>query len=161
MADSDGESVAVSATEDDRRLGSALEELPSALGLHPDPQGLAHAVSVPPRSRALARQASPACHSLPWMVAFDSMKLTLELGQEKDGRWIAEVPELPGVAASADTRKEAIQSVCSMLAHALETEAPSTSAAETWRGRTVVTREESARMECPFTPEPEWKAEWE
>ena len=36
------------------------------------------------------------------------MKLTLETEQEDDGRWIAEVPQLPGVLAYGATREEAM-----------------------------------------------------
>jgi predicted RNase H-like HicB family nuclease len=36
------------------------------------------------------------------------MKLTIELEQEKDDRWIAEVLDLPGVLAYGLTREEAI-----------------------------------------------------
>ena len=36
------------------------------------------------------------------------MKLTIEFDQEADGRWIAEVPELPGVMAYGKTRQDAI-----------------------------------------------------
>ena len=35
------------------------------------------------------------------------MKLTLETEQEDDGRWIAEVPQLPGVLAYGATADEA------------------------------------------------------
>jgi len=35
------------------------------------------------------------------------MHLTIELEQEEDGRWIAEVPELPGVMVYGATREEA------------------------------------------------------
>ncbi len=38
------------------------------------------------------------------------MKLTLEVEQEEDGRWIAEVPELPGVLAYGQSRERAIAS---------------------------------------------------
>jgi predicted RNase H-like HicB family nuclease len=34
--------------------------------------------------------------------------LTLEVEREDDGRWIAEVPDLPGVLAYGSTREEAI-----------------------------------------------------
>lgn len=34
--------------------------------------------------------------------------LTLDCEQEEDGRWLAEVPELPGVMADADSRAAAI-----------------------------------------------------
>jgi predicted RNase H-like HicB family nuclease len=37
------------------------------------------------------------------------MSLTIELEQEEDGRWIAEVAELPGVLAYGQTRQEAIE----------------------------------------------------
>lgn len=36
------------------------------------------------------------------------MKLTLEVEREEDGRWMAEVPELPGVLAYGGTREQAI-----------------------------------------------------
>ena len=36
------------------------------------------------------------------------MKLTLETEQDDDGRWIAEVPQLPGVLAYGGTRDEAM-----------------------------------------------------
>ncbi len=39
------------------------------------------------------------------------MKLTIEVEQEEDGRWIAEVPHLPGVLAYGQTREEAIARV--------------------------------------------------
>jgi predicted RNase H-like HicB family nuclease len=35
------------------------------------------------------------------------MKFKVEIEQEGDGRWIAEVPELPGVMAYGDTPEEA------------------------------------------------------
>ncbi len=34
--------------------------------------------------------------------------LTLETEQEEDGRWIAEIPELPGVLAYGQTEQEAM-----------------------------------------------------
>ena len=34
--------------------------------------------------------------------------LTLETEQEDDGRWIAEIPELPGVLAYGQTEQEAM-----------------------------------------------------
>ena len=36
------------------------------------------------------------------------MKLTLEIEKEEDGRWIAEVPDLPGVLTYGSTRDQAI-----------------------------------------------------
>ncbi|MFZ5540504.1 MAG: type II toxin-antitoxin system HicB family antitoxin [Pseudomonadota bacterium] len=35
------------------------------------------------------------------------MKLTIECEREEDGRWLAEVPELPGVMAYGSTAVEA------------------------------------------------------
>jgi predicted RNase H-like HicB family nuclease len=37
------------------------------------------------------------------------MPLTVEVEQEEDGRWLAEVPELPGVLTYGQTRTEAIE----------------------------------------------------
>jgi predicted RNase H-like HicB family nuclease len=34
--------------------------------------------------------------------------LTIEVEREDDGRWIAEVPDLPGVLSYGQTRREAI-----------------------------------------------------
>ncbi|MBI3607132.1 MAG: type II toxin-antitoxin system HicB family antitoxin [Nitrospirae bacterium] len=39
------------------------------------------------------------------------MKLLIELEQEEDGRWIAEVPDLPGVVAYGQTREDALARV--------------------------------------------------
>jgi len=36
------------------------------------------------------------------------MNFTIEHEREEDGRWIAEVPELPGVVAYGATREEAM-----------------------------------------------------
>ncbi len=36
------------------------------------------------------------------------MKMKIEFEREDDGRWIAEVPDLPGVMAYAATRDEAV-----------------------------------------------------
>ncbi len=39
------------------------------------------------------------------------MKLSIELDREDDGRWIAEVMDLPGVMVYGQTREEAVASV--------------------------------------------------
>lgn len=39
------------------------------------------------------------------------MEFTVECEQETDGRWIAEVPQLPGVLAYGSTRAEALAKV--------------------------------------------------
>ena len=36
------------------------------------------------------------------------MHLTIEVDREDDGRWIAEVPDLPGVMAYGESRDQAI-----------------------------------------------------
>jgi predicted RNase H-like HicB family nuclease len=40
-----------------------------------------------------------------------TMNLTIEVEQEEDGRWLAEVPEIPGVLVYGRTRQEAISRV--------------------------------------------------
>ncbi len=37
------------------------------------------------------------------------MTLTIELEQESDGRWLAEIPELPGVLVYGDAPEKAAQ----------------------------------------------------
>lgn len=39
------------------------------------------------------------------------MQLTIEIGREEDGRWIAEIPLLPGVLAYGGSREESIAQV--------------------------------------------------
>ena len=41
----------------------------------------------------------------------DAPKLAIELDREEDGRWIAEVPSLPGVMVYGQTRDEALARV--------------------------------------------------
>lgn len=38
----------------------------------------------------------------------DIVPLTIEVAQEEDGRWIAELPEIPGVLTYGPTREAAI-----------------------------------------------------
>jgi predicted RNase H-like HicB family nuclease len=38
----------------------------------------------------------------------DAARLIIELEREEDGRWIAEVPALPGVLAYGQSREEAV-----------------------------------------------------
>jgi predicted RNase H-like HicB family nuclease len=42
------------------------------------------------------------------MLQGRTMNFTLDCEQEADGRWLAEVPDLPGVLAYGDTRDEAM-----------------------------------------------------
>ena len=39
------------------------------------------------------------------------MPIALEIDREEDGRWIAEIPTLPGCLASGATREEAVRAV--------------------------------------------------
>lgn len=39
------------------------------------------------------------------------MKLTIEIDLEEDGRWIAEIPQLPGILVYGTDRDEAIAKV--------------------------------------------------
>ena len=39
------------------------------------------------------------------------MNLKIEIDREEDGRWIAEVPDLPGVLVYGQTRAEAVAKV--------------------------------------------------
>ena len=39
------------------------------------------------------------------------MELIIELEQEEDGRWIAEIPAMPGVMAYGETRDMALRTV--------------------------------------------------
>jgi len=39
------------------------------------------------------------------------MTLTIEIEQEDDGRWIAEIPQIPGAMAYGRTREEAVSRV--------------------------------------------------
>jgi len=39
------------------------------------------------------------------------MSMTIELDREEDGRWLTEIPELPGVMAYGSTREEAVARV--------------------------------------------------
>jgi predicted RNase H-like HicB family nuclease len=47
------------------------------------------------------------------------MMLTFETEQEVDGRWIAEVPEIPGVLAYGRTKGEAIARAEALVLRAL------------------------------------------
>lgn len=43
-----------------------------------------------------------------------AVKLTVEFARETDGRWIAEVPELPGVLVYGESRDQALAKVLSL-----------------------------------------------
>lgn len=47
-------------------------------------------------------------------------RLQIELEQEEDGRWIAEVLDLPGVLTYGATQKEALTAVQTLARHVLE-----------------------------------------
>jgi predicted RNase H-like HicB family nuclease len=44
-------------------------------------------------------------------AAEESLKFVIEIEQEEDGRWLAEVPDLPGVMTYGQSRAEAIARV--------------------------------------------------
>ena len=48
------------------------------------------------------------------------MSLTLECEQEEDGRWIAEVPELPGVLAYGSSSTDAMSKAEVLEVHWME-----------------------------------------
>lgn len=47
------------------------------------------------------------------------MQLTIELEQEADGRWIAEVTAIPGALAYGQTREEAFKRAEALALHAI------------------------------------------
>ena len=65
-------------------------------------------------SFGLGRQAFGPCFALdtsdsPGVLSRPDM--TIELDREEDGRWLTEIPELPGVMAYGQTREEAVARV--------------------------------------------------
>ncbi len=50
------------------------------------------------------------------------MTITLECAQEVEGRWLAEVPQLPGVHAYGSTRDAAAEEALAMLYRVLDDE---------------------------------------
>ena len=56
------------------------------------------------------------------------MNIEVELEQESDGRWIADVPSIPGAIVYGATKKEALERVIAILKESGEKE--STAAAE-------------------------------
>jgi len=68
---------------------------------------------VPVGSSAIVRLPKPTGFSdSKLLIKEDStMPLAIEIEQEDDGRWLAEVPDLPGVLTYGNTRKEAIDRV--------------------------------------------------
>ena len=47
------------------------------------------------------------------------MRCPVEIEQEADGRWLAEVPALPGCLAYGDTRDQALASAVCLAMHVL------------------------------------------
>lgn len=52
----------------------------------------------------------------------NELKLSIEVEREADGRWIAEVPELPGVMAYGETRVDAIASAVKLALEVIDDE---------------------------------------
>jgi predicted RNase H-like HicB family nuclease len=50
------------------------------------------------------------------------MKYNIEYEQEEDGRWIAEIPSLPGAMVYGETKEEAANKVISLALKALSEE---------------------------------------
>jgi len=48
-----------------------------------------------------------------------SLKFAIELEQANDGRWIAEIPALPGVMVYGKSKVEAVRSVKALAQHVL------------------------------------------
>ncbi|MGA3200915.1 MAG: type II toxin-antitoxin system HicB family antitoxin [Bryobacteraceae bacterium] len=51
------------------------------------------------------------------MTQATAFGLKVEFSRERDGRWIADVPALPGVTVYGRTRKKALASIVDRLAH--------------------------------------------
>lgn len=47
------------------------------------------------------------------------MRFPVEIEQEADGRWLAEVPALPGCLAYGDTREQALANAVGLAMHVL------------------------------------------
>jgi predicted RNase H-like HicB family nuclease len=62
----------------------------------------------------------------------ESMDLTIEYEQETDGRWVAEVLELPGVLSYGPTRDAAIAHVQALALRVLADRLEHDEAAPTW-----------------------------
>jgi len=52
--------------------------------------------------------------------------MRIEIEKEKDGRWIAEIPDLPGVMMYGQTRKEAIAKVEALALRVMAVTCPRT-----------------------------------
>lgn len=59
---------------------------------------------------------------------YPAVKLSVEIDREEDGRWIAEVREVPGALAYGDTREAAVQKATS-IAFAVLDERPTAKSA--------------------------------
>ncbi len=55
-------------------------------------------------------------------MVLKAMKYRVKFGQEDDGRWIADLPELPGVMAYGITRENAFYKVVSLALRVLADE---------------------------------------
>jgi predicted RNase H-like HicB family nuclease len=60
------------------------------------------------------------CHGPERLPAMPTpARFTIETGREADGRWIAEIPALPGVLAYGATREEAVASAKALASRVL------------------------------------------
>jgi predicted RNase H-like HicB family nuclease len=83
-----------------RAEGERSREIPPQA--HPAKIGSAPAKAVePPKARKSMKRKSP-------------MTLKVEIDREDDGRWIADIPGVPGAMAYGSTRNEAIKLACAL-----------------------------------------------
>lgn len=50
--------------------------------------------------------------------------MSIEIEREDDGRWIAEVPDIPGVMANGATRQDAVAKVAALALRIIADKAP-------------------------------------
>ena len=54
-----------------------------------------------------------------WYTTTMALNIRIESEQEDDGRWIAEIPEIPGVMVYGDSRDDAVSKVKALALRAL------------------------------------------
>ena len=82
------------------------------------------------------------------------MKLTIELEREVDGRWLAEISELPGVMAYGSTQGEAAQLACALAFSVLADRIDSGELDVTTAQRALVRRRLAAHKANPDAARP-------
>ncbi len=82
------------------------------------------------------------------------MKLTVALEQEADGRWLAEISELPGVVVYGDSQDEAVRLACTLASSVLADRIDSGELEVTDAQRALVRRRLHAHKANPDTARP-------